>query len=71
MASKRHQRRKGCEGKVRHATRAEAEAERQRLKDHRIEIYACSFCGAFHLGHGGRRYQRTNMKARRQGRSAP
>lgn len=53
MSSKRHQRRKACEGKRRFADRLEA----QRVK-HRaglaLDAYHCHFCGGWHLGHPGK-----------------
>lgn len=60
MASKRRIRRNKCEGKVRYATREEAIGAACALR--RIEkktgwqaqAYRCSFCGGFHVGHGGR-----------------
>lgn len=68
MASKRNQRRRGCEGKVAHATREEAWREANRLRDvHRggtWTSYRCPHCSAFHVGRPNRR-QRQSMTARR------
>lgn len=56
MASKRHQRRKQCEGKRRHATADNALVEIRMIhKRHghcgQIGVYRCSFCGSYHVGH--------------------
>jgi hypothetical protein len=47
MSSKRHIRRKSCEGKVRYATVEEA---RKRLRGG-MNAYRCKFCGGYHIGH--------------------
>lgn len=47
MASKRHVRRKACEGKIRHPTLEQAEA----MARNGTSPYRCSFCGGFHCGH--------------------
>lgn len=50
----------GCRGKVRHPTRAIAEAMRQRLlalttetlrKRARLNVYRCRWCNFWHVGH--------------------
>ena len=55
MASKRHQRRKACEGKVRFESRLAAERKRRFVyadhDDKALNVYKCSFCGGWHLGH--------------------
>lgn len=53
VSSKRHQRRKGCAGKVRHATKQIASQAWYRLqrKGVIVQIYQCRHCGHWHLGH--------------------
>lgn len=56
MASKRHQRRKQCGDKKRHATAAEALDHIQYLRrNHKargaLNAYRCQWCGGFHVGH--------------------
>lgn len=55
MASKRHKRRRGCEGKRRYVTIGAAITElnraRQREPGIRLNVYRCTACGMFHLGH--------------------
>ncbi len=57
MASKRHQRRKGCEGKLQLSqVDAEARAARQSewaLSNGQVPLnaYHCAGCGFWHLGH--------------------
>lgn len=63
MSSKRHQRRKSCDGKVRYPSQEEAHTAMYSLKhdDHIngrhefMSIYPCKFCGGWHIGHT-RRY---------------
>ena len=58
MASKRHKRRRGCESKVKHSTKAEAAAHMRwlnRTLGHKYEIYLCSFCNRWHVGRPDRR----------------
>lgn len=60
VASKRRIRRNKCEGKVRYPSMDEAIGAACALR--RIEkkaswqaqAYRCSFCGGFHVGHGGK-----------------
>ncbi len=60
---------RSCEGKIAHATRADALAavrimrrKGQRLRTgnrkHSIAAYACAFCGKWHVGHNGAPSQR-------------
>jgi len=58
MSSKRHQRRKACEGKRRYETSAQAgyAAHLLREKDGAwMQAYHCQFCGGYHVGHMNRR----------------
>ena len=48
MASKRNLRRRACEGKVRYASKDEAERVGRAL---RLHAYACPHCSGFHNGH--------------------
>lgn len=58
MASKRHQRRKACEGKRSYPTLADAVSAsiglRKRTGD-RTSAYRCPHCGRYHHGHTARR----------------
>lgn len=71
MSSKRAQRRRGCEGKVRHpdaeAAHAHAAHLRRRLGSP-AHAYACPYCGAWHVGRPDRR-TRQSMRAQRQNRA--
>ena len=55
MASKRRLRRKQCEGKAQHKSNDFALVELQRLRkkgvDGQFNIYKCTHCGFFHIGH--------------------
>lgn len=56
MASKRHLRRKQCEGKARHTTAAGAFIAIRKLHQkhgHRgqMGVYRCPHCGKYHIGH--------------------
>lgn len=56
MASKRHQRRKMCDGKKKHNTKKEASVEKMRLYKNagssaRLSAYKCPFCRKYHVGH--------------------
>ena len=56
MASKRHQRRKACDGKRRYDTVVEAQAGARKLKKFTgkkdwLVAYRCKFCHGFHFGH--------------------
>ena len=55
MASKRHKRRRGCEGKQRHTDRATALQHLRHLAraGHAwmLNIYHCRFCKGWHVGH--------------------
>lgn len=53
MASKRRLRRKACDGKVRFVDVATAKKTRHYLKwdGKRINVYHCSFCHGYHIGH--------------------
>ena len=68
MASKRHQRRRGCEGKVAHATQGEAWRAaallRKSFNGGTWAVYRCPWCGRFHVGRPTAR-QRQAIRARR------
>lgn len=53
-ASKRHVRRKSCEGKVRYVNHADADqnamSARRRTRQN-IQAYKCRFCSGYHIGH--------------------
>ena len=54
MASKRHQRRKACQGKRAFATSAEAgkqAGKETQVYGEYLTVYHCQFCGQFHFGH--------------------
>lgn len=54
MSSKRHQRRKACDGKVRHATREGAAIAVRRTGEGQREglgFYQCRHCRGWHIGH--------------------
>lgn len=56
MASRRRQRRRGCNQKQRHLTSTEAYAHVQALvrcgRAHGfLHIYRCQFCDGYHVGH--------------------
>jgi len=61
MASKRRQRAKSCQGKVKYSRETEAYKRRSRTQEHIIH-YSCPFCGHFHIGHrkGGIRGGKNN-----------
>lgn len=45
---------RACKGKVRHTTRPKALAHLRRLLSKggvRLAVYACDFCGGYHVGH--------------------
>jgi hypothetical protein len=69
MASKRHQRRRGCEGKVAHATQGEAWQAACLLRKSQSggtwAAYKCPFCGRFHVGRPTAR-QRQAIRACRE-----
>lgn len=59
MASKRHLRRKACQGKVRHLTEAHARAAIHSLHTGKgwqghMNAYRCPFCKGWHVGHAKR-----------------
>ena len=67
---------RSCEGKFRYARRADANAELEQLRGRtfrrrtgnrkqRANIYECSFCGGYHIGHTAARngfYRRTQSE---------
>lgn len=58
MSSKRHVRKRACEGKQRHATQAGAIAQATSLSKVqyvRVYPYKCPFCGYYHVGRDGSR----------------
>ena len=66
MASKRHLRRKACEGKIRYSSVADAqphieELYRRRKAHGTIHAYKCPFCGGFHVGHPPKQRYRRKM----------
>lgn len=61
MSSKRAIRRKACKGKVRHVdaqSAAQALFALHRNKGYQgpMNVYACRFCGGYHIGHRPRRH---------------
>lgn len=69
MSSKRHLRRKGCEGKQRHASEYAAlaaikRAPRYRFNATHLAAYACRFCGGWHTGHAAKLRGVPGMNAR-------
>lgn len=68
MASKRRLRRKGCEGKVQHASREDAQAHSNAMWRHAgggTHIYHCKFGDHWHIGHPTSQ-QIQGMKARKR-----
>lgn len=64
MASKRHARRRQCEGKKRYADAASAQRiaakmARRNADGWWLNVYKCPFCKAYHVGHArnGNRHQ--------------
>jgi len=54
MASKRHLRRKSCEGKIRFTDAASAQraaTSHEYAFKHWMVPYPCKFCGGYHIGH--------------------
>jgi len=56
VASKRHQRRRGCEGKKGFPTHGGAlyamkRMEAQTITDHNLNVYHCGFGRHYHIGH--------------------
>jgi hypothetical protein len=57
MGSKRHIRRKSCEGKVRHLNYGAAYGayfsllRKNQVGQNLIHVYHCQFCNGFHIGH--------------------
>ena len=73
MASKRHLRRRACEGKKRYDTEEDANRAADYIftyqHDDRADVYRCDHCGAFHVGHRRREYvRRDELRERRAGR---
>ena len=70
MSSKRRLRRRGCEGKIAHATWAAAYGEAGRLRRFHDggawKAYRCRFCGLYHVGRPSARQR----QAIRDGRAA-
>lgn len=69
MASKRHIRRKQCEGKLRFPDQIAAERHaRRNSRAHRtwLTAYHCSFCSGYHVGHPPARIRRA-IQAKRSG----
>jgi hypothetical protein len=57
MASKRKIRRRSCASKVRHkdAIGALITLKRNKMRSGPMHVYACKFCGGFHIGHKRRK----------------
>lgn len=51
MSSRRRLRRKACDGKVRHGTESEALRTMFAMRGRRLNVYRCSYCNGFHVGH--------------------
>jgi hypothetical protein len=54
MASKRHQRKKACDGKKRHDTFLEAAKAAEAMRDIHCQFlhaYRCPHCKHYHVGH--------------------
>lgn len=54
MASKRHIRRKSCDGKRRYDTMVAAQVTARRATERtqsKLNAYRCTNCGGFHIGH--------------------
>lgn len=54
MSSKRRIRRLSCKGKVRHLSAQAGHAALRSLRrrdDDAMSVYACRFCGGWHVGH--------------------
>ena len=67
MASKRHQRRRACEGKVSYETIEDAtDAARKYRHDfgQRLTPYRCKWCGNYHVGHPPRHVRRAIAQRR-------
>lgn len=73
MSSKRRIRRKQCEHKIRHKTAQDAglayKSLKVKIKDNaKINIYKCSFCGFYHIGHpsksGTKKRKKPPLKAK-------
>ncbi len=67
MASKLHQRRKACEGKVRYSSQEEAgrhAGAATHIYHAYFTAYRCSFCGGFHIGKPPKEVRRA-LKMRR------
>lgn len=63
MASKRNQRRRACQGKIRHTCEEHAKLalrghHRKYGYDRGIRYYKCPACGGWHLGHASHQVQR-------------
>ena len=72
MSSKRAQRRRACEGKVRHPNAEAALAHAAHLRRLGSPVparaYACPHCGAWHVGRPDRR-TRQSLRAQRRNRA--
>lgn len=68
MASRRHQRRRKCDGKKRHDSMQDAIREAGRLNAQHpgesFDAYGCGQCGKFHVGHRPQKVRRV-IAARR------
>ena len=45
---------RGCQGKVRHASRHAARRHADGLRDDTLNAYYCTLCGGYHVGHRGK-----------------
>ena len=50
MSSRRHKRRRMCEGKVRHASSRGALLARRLMDCKGLSVYHCLACGGWHIG---------------------
>jgi hypothetical protein len=52
VSSRRRLRRNACTGKVRYETRAAAQTVMEKLRrPWTLNVYPCTYCGGFHVGH--------------------
>jgi len=72
VSSKRRQRRKACQGKVRYPSQPDAiaAARRGRTRGHWLLGYRCPHCTAWHIGHPTARIRQAARQAARERRRA-
>ncbi len=66
MASKRHQRRRSCESKVRHPDEQSAQKHAHSLKEFSL-AYSCPFCHGWHVGRPDKK-KRQSLAAKKRNR---